>query len=370
MTLGRTWAVARKEVLQLKRDRRSLILAFVLPLILVLVFGAAISLDVREIPFAVVDQDGSTESRELVDAFGASGYFTLYRYLDTSREADPLLARGVVRLVLVIPPDFRGQLATGGIAPVQVLIDGGDANTATIAINYADAIVAGLAGPATLQTRRVVPIRTQPRVWYNETLDSARMVVPGLVAVIMAIIAAMLTALTIAREWERGTMEQLVSTPVSPFEVVIGKLLPYVVIGVFDVAMVIIVGLVVFQVPLRGNLLLLGGLSLLFLIGMLSYGILLSARLKSQLLATMVALVTTYLPTLLLSGFVFSILSMPLGLRIISYLIPARYFITITRGIFLKGAGLDVLWPQALGMTLFAVFALLLAARSFRKEIG
>ncbi len=370
MTLGRTLAVARKEILQLKRDRRSLILAFLLPLILVLVFGAAISLDVREIPFAVVDQDQSTESRELVDAFGSSGYFTLHGYLTTSSEADPLLARGTVRLVLVIPPDFRERLASRSTAPVQVLVDGGDANTATIAINYADAIAAGILSPEPLRTRRAVPIRAQSRVWYNETLDSAWMVVPGLVAVIMAIIAAMLTALTIAREWERGTMEQLVSTPVSPFEVVIGKLLPYVVIGVFDVAMVVVLGVVVFHVPLRGNLFLLGGLSLLFLIGMLSYGILLSARLKSQLLATMVALVTTYLPTLLLSGFIFSILSMPLVLRVISHLIPARYFITITRGIFLKGAGLGVLWPQALGMALFAFFALVLAARSFRKEIG
>ncbi|TFH65315.1 MAG: ABC transporter permease [Gemmatimonadales bacterium] len=370
MTLGRTLAIARKEVLQLKRDRRSLILAFVLPLILVLVFGAAISLDVREIPFAVVDQDRSAESRELVDGFGASGYFTLRGYLETTREADPLLARGAVRLILVIPPDFRENLAAKMAAPVQVLVDGGDANTATIAINYADAIAAGLTRPVTVRTQRAVPIRIQPRIWYNETLDSARMVVPGLVAVIMAIIAAMLTALTIAREWERGTMEQLVSTPVSPFEVVIGKLLPYVAIGAFDVAMVIILGLLVFHVPLRGNVFLLGGLSLLFLVGMLSYGILLSASLKSQLLATMVALVTTYLPTLLLSGFIFSIASMPFALRVISHLIPARYFITITRGIFLKGAGLGMLWPQAVGMALFAVVALLLAARSFRKEIG
>jgi len=208
------------------------------------------------------------------------------------------------------------------------------------------------------------------RVWYNETLESRNMIVPGLVAVIMSILAAMLTALTIAREWERGTMEQLAATPVHRLEVVIGKLLPYVAIGIFDVALTIVLGSVVFGVPVRGNLLLLGGLTLLFLLGALGLGIFISAAVKSQVLATQAALISTFLPALLLSGFVFSIPSMPIVLRGISYIVPARYYVAVTRGILLKGVGVDVLWTEGLAMIVFAAVGLTLAFGVFRKEIA
>lgn len=369
MSPRRLWAVARKEALQLRRDPRSLLLAFVLPLLLVLMFGAAISLDVRDIPFGVLDRDRSPASRELVEAFEASGYFSLRARVTSTEEAGRLLARGAVRLVMVIPPDHGTNLASGRVAPVQLLIDGGDANTATIAINYADAIAAGVNSRILTGRATTVPIQLAARVWYNEALESARMIVPGLVAVIMAIIAAMLTALAIAREWERGTMEQLAATPVHRLEVLGGKLLPYIGIGVLDVSMAILVGMLVFDVPLRGSVFLLAGMSLLFLVGMLSFGLFLSATLKSQILATQVAIMTTYLPTLLLSGFIFSIAAMPLVLQAISVLIPARFFIVVTRGILLKGIGLDVLWPQALGLLAFTLVAFGLAVRAFRKEI-
>lgn len=372
MSWGRLWAVARKEALQLRRDRRSLVLAFVLPVLLVLIFGAAISLDVRDLPLAVLDRDRSPASRELVEAFQASGYFSLAARLDGLPAADRLLARGRARVVLVIPPGYARDLAAGrgGGAVVQALVDGGDANTATIALNYADAITAGVAarvgggGPA--GPPRVV---AEARVWYNEALESARTIVPGLIGVIMAIIAAMLTALTIAREWERGTMEQLIATPVHRLEVVAGKLLPYVGIGAVDVAATVGIGLVVFQVPLRGSVLLLAALSLLFIVGVLSFGLFLSAALKSQVLATQVALMSTYLPALLLSGFIFAIGNMPAALRAVSYLIPARYFVAISRGIFLKGVGLGLLWPQVVGLLVFTAAAVGLAIRSFRKEL-
>jgi ABC-2 type transport system permease protein len=369
MSFRRLWAIARKEALQLRRDPRSLVLAFVLPFLLVLVFGTAISLDVRDIPFGVLDRDRTPASRELVEAFQASGYFTLRARMESPGEADHLLARGRVRLVVVIPPGHASDLASGRVAGVQLLVDGGDANTATIAINYADAIVAGV-NRRIVATRAVAaPLGFEARVWYNEALESARMIVPGLVAVIMAIIAAMLTALAIAREWERGTMEQLAATPVHRLEVVGGKLLPYIGIGVIDVTVAVVVGMVVFDVPLRGSVVLLAAMSLLFLIGMLSFGLLLSAALKSQMLATQVAIMTTYLPTLLLSGFIFSIASMPFVLQVVSVLIPARFFIVITRGIFLKGIGLGILWPQALGMLAFTLIAFGMAIRTFRKEI-
>lgn len=370
---SRLLAIARKEAIQLRRDLRSLILAFVLPLILVLVFGYAISLDVREIPFAVLDEDRSAASRELVDAFGASGYFTLTRRLEASDAAGDLLARGLVRLVLLIPPDYQRSLRSGRTTAVQALVDGGDANTATIALGYADAIAAGVSIALRLDGRAVTSgggLRVESRVWYNEALASARTIVPGLVAVIMAIIAATLTALTIAREWERGTMEQLAATPVHRLEVIGGKLLPYIGIGAVDVGAAVGVGMLVFDVPLRGSVLLLAVLSLLFIVGVLSFGLFLSAALKSQVLATQVALMSTYLPTLLLSGFIFAIASMPVALRAVSYVMPARYFVQISRGIFLKGVGLGVLWPQVVGLLLYTGIAIALATRAFRKQLG
>lgn len=367
----RLLAVSRKEVLQLRRDSRSLVFAFLLPVLLTLVFGAAISLDVRDIPFAVLDRDRSSESRELVEAFTASGYFRLLGDVDRPADVDRMLRRGEARLVLSIPPEYARDLASGRSPVVQALVDGTDANTATIAINYADAITAGVAARVILRGRTaVLPMRAEARVWYNEGLESARTIVPGLVAVIMAIIAAMLTALTVAREWERGTMEQLAATPVSRAEVVFGKLLPYVGIGFIDLGMVTVLGILVFNVPLRGSVLLLAAMALLFIVGMLAFGVFISAAVKSQLVATQAGIMATYLPTFLLSGFIFAIANMPVVLRGISYVIPARYFVVITRGIFLKGVGLDVLWPQALGLAVYAMITLSLAVRAFRKEIG
>ena len=368
MRIGRLWAIARKETIQLRRDPRSLALAFALPALLLLLFGYAISLDVRNIALAVLDQSRTAESRRLVEAFVASGYFRVTRQLDGPADIPVVLGHRDAQLVLTIPPEFSRDLAAPRTAPVQLLLDGSDANTATIAQNYADAIVAG-AGLG-VPSGTVAPVRARTRIWYNETLESRNMIVPALIAVIMSIIAAMLTALTIAREWERGTMEQLAATPVHRAEVVLGKLLPYVAIGVLDVTGAVIAGRLVFDVPLRGSILLLAVLTLGFLIAALSWGIFVSAALKSQLLATQVAMLTTYLPALLLSGFIFSIAAMPLVLRLVTLIVPARYFVVITRGIFLKDVGLAVLWPDVLALTAFAAGALGLALRSFRKQLA
>jgi len=367
MNAGRLTAMARKEWLQLRRDPRSMILAFLLPLVMVVFFSYAISWDLDDIPLAVVDQDRTAESRAFVERFTASGYFSVGSRLDQVAEAEPLVARGAARAALVIPPGFGRDLAAGRPAPVQFLLDGSDANTATVALTYAEAVAAGFrpGGPAGRS-----PLLLASRVWYNETLRSRNMIVPGLVAVIMSIIAAMLTALTIAREWERGTMEQLAATPVRRAEVVLGKLLPYLVIGLLDVAMVITIGVLVLGVPFRGSLLLLFGLTTLFLAGALGLGAFISAALKTQVLAMQVAMVATYLPALLLSGFMFAVANMPPVLRTFTWLVPARYYVSVTRGIFLKGAGLSELWPQALAMTAFAMVGIGLAIRAFHKEIG
>ncbi len=319
----------------------------------------------------VLDESRTPESRLLVDAFEASGYFTIVRYLDRYGDVAADLGAGRAQLVLVIPPSFARDLAAGRSAPVQLLLDGSDANTATIARSYADAIVAGYSADVAPGGRRLVlPAQPESRVWYNETLESRNMIVPGLVAVIMSIIASMLTALTIAREWERGTMEQLAATPVHRLEVVLGKLLPYVAIGLLDVALASIGGILIFDVPFKGNVLLLAVLTFLFLVGALGLGIFISAALKSQLLATQVAMMATFLPALLLSGFIFSISTMPIVLRGISYAIPARYYVTVTKGIFLKGVGPAVLWGDAVAMVVFAVVGLALAIRVFRKELA
>lgn len=371
LSARRIRAVARKEWIQLRRDRRSMLLAFGLPVLMLLFFGYAISWDVRDLRLALLDEDGGRRSRQLVEAFEASGYFRVTHHLTGSSDVDPLLDHGRINAALLIPPDFTRNLVAGRPAPIQLLLDGADANTATIALNYADAIVTRYSRAVLLRGRILEPpITVDARVWYNPTLESRTMIVPGLIAVIMSIIAAMLTALTIAREWERGTMEQLASTPVHRLEVVFGKLIPYVAIGLADVIMAVAAGVVVFAVPLRGNLLLLATLTLLFLIGALGLGMFISAALRSQVLATQVAMVVTYLPALLLSGFLFDIDSMPTALRAITYVIPARYYIDVTRGVFLKGVGLEALWVQALSMLLFAVVGLGLAAANFRKRIA
>ncbi|HSM59687.1 MAG TPA: ABC transporter permease, partial [Longimicrobiales bacterium] len=235
---------------------------------------------------------------------------------------------------------------------------------------YASAIVARHGLRATLQGRRAAqPLRLEARTWYNPNLESRHMIVPALIAVIMSIIAAMLTALTIAREWERGTMEQLAATPVGRVEVVLGKLLPYLLIGLFDVALTVAAGRTIFGTPMNGSVLLLAVMTLLFLVGALALGIFISAAVKSQVLATQIAMVATYLPAVLLSGFLYDIASMPPALQGVTFLIPARYFVTVTRGIFLKGVGVAVLWPQAVFMLGYAVLGLALATRMFRKEL-
>jgi ABC-2 type transport system permease protein len=364
-------AIARKEWIQLKRDTRSIILAFVLPIFLLLFFGYAISWDVNDIPIAVLDQDRSPQSRSLVEAFQSSGYFTITEYLESATVADERLVGDDVLGVLAIPPGFERDLgAPGDAAQVQLLLDGSDANTATIALNYADAIVVRFGMRAAQGGRRLAPpIALEARTWYNPNLESRHMIVPGLIAVIMSIIAAMLTALTIAREWERGTMEQLAATPVSRVEVVIGKLLPYLGIGLFDVAVTVVAGMLIFGTPLDGSVSLLAAFTLLFLTGALGLGIFISAAVKSQVLAMQIAMVSTYLPAVLLSGFMFDVASMPPVLRGATFLVPARYYITVTRGIFLKGVGLDVLWVQAAFMLAFAALGLTLATRAFRKEL-
>jgi ABC-2 type transport system permease protein len=366
----RIFAVARKELIQLRRDPRSLFLAFGLPVLLVLLFGYAVSFDVKDIRLAILDEDRSSASRELIDAFRETKVFRDLGAISRRGDADRLLTKGYAQIVIVIPEDFAADAALSRGGQIQALVDGADANTASISVSYAEAVVNSWGQRVAARgTPEAGGVRAEIRAWYNETLDSRLAIVPGLIAVVMMVIAAMLTSLTIAREWERGTMEQLASTPVHPLEVIGGKLLPYLAIGLIDMAMTVFLGLFVFQVPFRGSLLLLFVTSLLFLLGGLGLGIFISALVKSQLVATQMSMLTTFLPGFLLSGFAFDIANMPLVLQGVSLLVPARYFIVVTRGIFLKGVGLEVLWPPILALTLFALGGLTLAVRTFHKEL-
>ena len=371
MSWTRLRAMARKEWLQLRRDPRSMTLAFVLPVLMLLFFGYAITWDVKDLDLVVLDQDRTARSRGLVDAFTASGYFNVVDRLDSYDAVDDAVGRGDAGSVLVIPPRFSDDLAAGRAAPVQLLLDGADANSATIALSYADAIVDRWSRDVVLQGRELtLPVTAEARTWYNPTLESRNMIVPGLIAVIMMTIAAMLTALTIAREWERGTMEQLASTPATKLEILIGKLVPYVVIGLIDVALIVVAGLLVFGVPFRGPVVVFFAQTVLFLVGALGLGMLISAAAKSQFLATQIALIATLLPAMLLSGFLFEIEAMPEVLQSVTYLVPARYYVVVARGIMLKGVGPSVLWIQSVFMIVFAVVGLALAARVFRKEVA
>lgn len=355
--------------MQLRRDRRSLAMGFVLPVVLLILFGYAITFDVRDVKTAWLDQDGSAASRALADAFRSSGYFDLVEFPQRTADIGSLLDRGRVRVALVVPPDFGADVGSGRTAVVQAIVDGSDANTATIVLGYVQAIVQQHAA-SVLPERPRPPVVAARRVWYNETLKSRNMIVPGLVAVIMAIIGAMLTSLTIAREWERGTMEQLAATPVSRFEVVAGKLLPYLAIGLFDVIVATALGIAIYGVPFRGSAPLLFASSLVFLIGASAGGVFISAVTRSQLLATQMAMLLTFLPSYILSGFMFAISVMPAPLQLLSSLMPARYFLVVTRGIFLKGVGIDVLWPPLVLLLVFAAVMTALATRVFRKELA
>ena len=369
-SIARLWAIARKEAIQLRRDARSLGLAFVLPVIMLVLFGYAITTDVTNITTAIVDRDHTPESRALVSAFGESNYFMVKYTPPTSEGVEELIDLAKVRVVVVIPERFSVDLKSGRSAPVELILDGSDAKTANVARGYADAIARTFSHNAMVVTKQAPPpVQAETRVWYNETLESASMIVPGLIAVIMSIISAMLTSLTVSREWERGTMEQLAATPVSRTEVILGKLVPYLAIGLIDVAIALILGVFVFDVPFKGSLFTFALGTTVFLIGVLGLGTLLSTGLKSQLLASQAAIFATYLPALLFSGFMYTISNMPKILQWISSIIPARYYVSFTRGVFLKGNGLDVLWPSILGLTIYAGFTVAMSIKNFKKEL-
>ncbi|MEN6615994.1 MAG: ABC transporter permease [Syntrophorhabdus sp.] len=368
MNIGRLMAIARKETIQIRRDPLSLALAFLMPVILLFIFGYAITVDVDRLPTIVYDRDMSRLSRDIIRGLESSGYFTITEYVRDSARIDAALDSGDARVAISFPEDFSRYARSGRVAQLQVIVDGSDSNTATIALGYLNNALELSAQRAGLS--QMVPIiDVRPRVWYNPELKSRNFIVPGLIVVIMAIIAALLTSLTVAREWERGTMEQIISTPVKPLEIIIGKLFPYFIIGMIDTIISIIIVVFLFGVPLKGSFTLLLFISSLFLFGGLSLGILISIVTKSQLASSQISVIVSYLPALLLSGFMFSILNMPLPLQIITRLIPARYFVSAIKGIFLKGNTAGMLLSEMGLLALFGAVVFIIAVKKFKKQV-
>lgn len=372
----RIWAITRKEFLHVLRDPRSLGGAIAIPMMMLVLFGYALTLDVDKVPLVVWDQSGTEQSRQLIARFDGSRYFSLREYFDNYPDIVRAIDAGRALAAMIIPRDYAQSISAGRDAEVQFIVDGSDSNTATIALGYAEAVAQTYSQNLILQAiqrrggpKLEQPLDVRPRVWFNEDLQSRNFIIPGLIAVLMMVITALMTSLTIAREWERGTMEQLVSTPVKGPELIIGKLIPYFAIGFFDVLLAVLMAQFVFYVPLRGSVLFLFGMAIVFLIGAMSMGMLISINTKNQLLASQIAMVSTFLPSFLLSGFMFSIANMPPAIQIITYAVPARYFVTLLKGIYLKGVGMQVMMGEVILLTIYAAVMFTLAIVRFQKKL-
>jgi len=377
MNFRRTSAMARKELLHIIRDPRSLMAALTQPVMVLLLFGYALSLDVDRIPTMIYDADRSAVSQNLVQEFRGSRYFQIVDEVDSYKPIERAMDQRRILVGVAIPYDYSRNLLAGKEAPVQILLDGADSNTASIAMGYAQGLVQSYAGHArddaqSMRAGSVLqpPVDASVRVWYNPDLVSRNFIVPGLIGVITMIIAALLTSLTIAREWENGTMEQLLSTPVRPIEMALGKLSAHFLLGLTDMLIALFVGVVIFGVPLKGSWVLLLFSACAFLYGALAWGLYISAMFRNQLAAYQMGTLTSFLPAFLLSGFIYPLSNMPWIIRVISVIIPARYFIDMTKGIFLKGLGLRYLWFDLLLLIIYAVGISFLAVRRLRQKIA
>ncbi len=377
MNPRRVRAIAKKEIIQVLRDPRSLMVVLLMPLMQMALLGYGVNLDIKHVPICVFDREGSQQSQALMKAFQASLYFQI---VETERNYDGVkraIDAGRCKMAVVAPHDFSQTLAATNSASVQAILDATDDNTANIALGYAQAVVGAYSSNVQLERAQtlgqlppVVPAVAQYRVWYNEDLVSLNYIMPGVVALVMALVGAQLTSLTISREWERGTMEVLVSTPVTRMELMAGKILPYFFIGLFDAALCLIIAVFWFETPFRGAVSTLFLTTSLFLVVVLGLGYFISASIRSQVGASQIALVATLLPTTLLSGFAFPIEQMPTPIQWLTYLVPARYYFSILKSVFLKGSALgDLLMPIGL-LALYAAIIGLLAARAFRKTLG
>ena len=377
MSVRRLWVMARKEVVQILRDPRSLAIVIVMPAILVILFGYGVSLDLKGLPVYVYDQDGSQQSQDLLKRFQSSEYFHVARVVNNYRELTRALDDGSAKMGIVIPWNFSEKLAEGGPIQIQALVDATDDNSANVLMGYTQGVVQEYSAEVQAEFLRqrgiamqTAPIGVETRTWYNEDLESSAFIIPGVLALVMSVIGAFLTSLTIAREWERGTMEQLISTPVSASEIMFGKLVPYFVLGMGDTIVSALIAIYWFKVPFRGSFLALLASSAMFLVVVLAMGFFISVLAKGQFAASQIALLTTFLPAFLLSGFLFSIDQMPTVLQWITHIVPARYYVSVLKRIFLKGTPTAMLYGDLVPLAIFAVLLAVLATHSFHKRLA
>lgn len=361
-------AVATKELRQIRRDRRTLTILVFVPALFLLLYGYALNFDIRNVRLAVHDRDRSPQSRALVSAFVNSGYFELAADITSEDEMGRLIDRNEARAALVIPADYGRNVLNRHPVHVQVIIDGDNSNTATTVMGYAQSIIAEVSAALDGEVLLAPPIRLEPRVWYNPQLRSTLFLVPGLIAYISMITAVISTALSVVREKERGTMEQVRMSPVSPATYVLGKTIPYLVLSFVSALLIIVVAMALFDLPMRGSWLLLSGSIALFLVGAQAQGLVISSVAPTQQVAFQLALLSSFLPTFILSGFIFPISSMPQAIEVITYVIPARYFLVALRAIVLKGAGAMAFWTDLLALGIFAVAMLTLASARLSRE--
>jgi ABC-2 type transport system permease protein len=362
-------AIARKEFRQLTRDWRTLFILVFLPAILLLVFGYALSFDVKNVPIAVLDHDRSPESRDVVRALLGAESFALVGVLESHDEVAGMLDGGHADAVVVIPPGFGRAVVSNEGATVQALLDGSNSQKAATSLGYLNAHFSTFAlEVVTGQVERAgfevpdPPLTAVPRIWYNPELRSSMFLVPGLMVFVLMISATISTALSVVRERERNTIEQVLVSPVRAPELILGKTAPYLVVSMLAAALLVAVGWVLFGVEVRGSLWLLGLLSFIFCLAALGQGLLISSVTDSQQVAFFAAVITTMLPTFLLSGFVFPLASMPVVIQVISYAVPARYFVSLVRGVILRGAGLADVWQPLLSLSVFSIVILALAS--------
>ena len=376
MNWRRIAAMMRKEVIQIRRDPRSLLIVFLMPVIQLLIYGYAVNLDVKHVPLCVYDRDGTQDSQDLLKHFQATDYFHIVRVSESYPSVVHQIDYGVCSVAIVVPPQFSETLHSAGHAEVQALLDASDSNTATVGMGYAQAIVQSYSSEVEVDWERraglaagAPAVSFEARTWFNEDLESMANLVPGVVALVMAVVGAFLTSLTIAREWERGTMEQLISTPVGKLEIQVGKLIPYFALGMIDTVLCAGMSVWWFHVPFRGSWSLLFGSSAMFLLVVLSLGYYISVTAKSQVGANQMAMLATFLPTFLLSGFIFPIDQMPVVVQWITRILPARYYVSIVRDVFLKGTPASLLAGQLAALAAIAIVLIALATRSFHKKL-
>jgi len=363
--------LSKKEFKQIYRDKRTMYTLIFIPSFMLIMFGYALNFDIKHVPMAVYDMDRSQDSRSFIDNFINTEYFTLHSYVNSGMEIDKLMNREKIKLGIVIPSGFADKLLSRQAPVIQVIVDGSNSNSASTVVGYTNNIIQQYSINIMVQslmkigkTKITLPIDFRPRVWYNPELKSTRFLIPGLIGFILLIITVITTSLSIVREKERNTIEQIIVSPISPFELIAGKTLPYIFISLIASILVMLASYILFGIYIKGSYILLFIITLIFLTGTLGMGLLISTIAETQQVAFLLSVLSTLLPAFLLSGFVFPIRNMPVAIQVITYVLPVRYYLVVLRNIILKGSGLYAYWDQVLFLIGFA--ALMLGVSSIR----